>query len=235
MTTPPDPNRPEENPWQTGSGSYPGYGSGNQDPAGHPGGEQQPQYGYGQQPQYGYGGQPEYGHGQEGYGGGPPQYGGYGGQGSYPGYAGGHGGYGGMPQHLPKGMAITTLVLGILGFLGSFTIILSWGGAILAIIAIILGILAIRKAGRGEAGGRGMAISGLVLGIFGLIIGVILTALLAKGISMFTDIAQDCSQYKGQPQRYQQCINDNLPNQQSLGVDSTVVLKKFDSALAAES
>ncbi len=51
------------------------------------------------------------------------------------------------------------MVLGILGLL--------FLPVILPVIALCLGISARRKADRGEAGGRGQAVAGIVLGIIG--------------------------------------------------------------------
>ncbi len=53
-----------------------------------------------------------------------------------------------------SGLAIASLVLGILGFLVG----------LLSIGAIVCGILGINRTGVGKMGGRGMAIAGLILG-----------------------------------------------------------------------
>ncbi|MEU7039946.1 DUF4190 domain-containing protein [Streptomyces varsoviensis] len=87
----------------------------------------------------------------------------YGGSGTLPHYAPGPGagpgaGYGWQPP-LPSGQATASMVLGILGLL-----ILP---LILPVVALCLGISARRKADRGEAGGRGQAVAGIVLGIIG--------------------------------------------------------------------
>ena len=55
-------------------------------------------------------------------------------------------------------------VLGILALLLSWTIL---GGVVLGLLAIILGWVASRRARRGLASGRGMAITGIVLGVVG--------------------------------------------------------------------
>ncbi|MFJ5678436.1 DUF4190 domain-containing protein [Streptomyces sp. NPDC093097] len=75
----------------------------------------------------------------------------------HPGYA--------APAELPNGQAVASMVLGILGLL----II----PIVLPIIALCLGISARRKADRGEAGGRGMAIAGIVLGSVGCALAVL--------------------------------------------------------------
>ncbi|MFB7630826.1 DUF4190 domain-containing protein [Streptomyces sp. NPDC056149] len=68
-----------------------------------------------------------------------------------PGYA--------MPAPLPSGQATASMVLGILGLLMI--------PIVLPITALCLGISARRKADRGEAGGRNMAVAGIVLGSVG--------------------------------------------------------------------
>ncbi|MEV0275992.1 DUF4190 domain-containing protein [Streptomyces sp. NPDC050610] len=85
----------------------------------------------------------------------------YGDSGALPHYAPGPGheaGYGWQAPP-PSGQATASMVLGILGLL-----ILP---VILPVIALCLGISARRKADRGEAGGRGQAVAGIVLGIVG--------------------------------------------------------------------
>lgn len=125
----------------------------------------QPQYGespYGQAPQYGdnpYGQpQPQYGqapYGQQSYG--QPQYG----QQPY-----------GQPQP-SKGLAVTSLVLGLIALLLSWLVF----PAVLGLIAVVLGFVAVAKASKGTAGGRGMAIGGIITGVLSMIVaGLILAA-----------------------------------------------------------
>lgn len=131
---------------------------------------------HGQQP--GYGGQQPYGepgYGQaEGYPQRPAQDpGGYGG-----GYPGGHGG---PPARPRNGIGIAALVLGILAVLSFWLVI----GGLLGLIAIALGIIGIVRAGKGVATNRGVAISGLVLGIVGLLATVAYVVFVAN---LFTSI-----------------------------------------------
>lgn len=62
-----------------------------------------------------------------------------------------------------KGLAITSLVLGIIGFLTAFMGL----GILLGLVAIILGIIALVK----HHGGKGMAIAGLILGVVTFVFG----------------------------------------------------------------
>lgn len=79
--------------------------------------------------------------------------------------------YGSAPSRsLPTGMAVASLVLGILGLLTSAFLL----GGLLGLVAIILGIIALGKIKRGEAGGRGMAIGGIVTGILALLVTILI-------------------------------------------------------------
>jgi len=75
---------------------------------------------------------------------------------------------------LPSGQATASMVLGILGLL----II----PIVLPVIALCLGVSARRKCDRGEAGGRNMAVAGMVLGIVGCslsVLGIIAAVMMA--------------------------------------------------------
>lgn len=87
--------------------------------------------------------------------------------------------YAQQPQYAPymqqpiekksSGMAITALVLGILGLL-TFLI----GGGVLSLIALILGIVSKKK----QPQNNGMAVAGIVLGAVGLALSLIIVVLL---------------------------------------------------------
>jgi hypothetical protein len=96
-----------------------------------------------------------------------------------------YGGYALQPTAQASGMAIASMVLGIVSMLsfcgfhvGAFL------GLPCAILAVVFGFLAKAKANRQEAGGRGMAITGIILGF--IYLGVILVAILAiLGVVIF--------------------------------------------------
>ena len=76
----------------------------------------------------------------------------------------------GMTAPLPTGMAVAAMVCGIVGVALS----LCGGWSIpLSIVGIVLGALGQQKAKRGEAGGRGMALAGVITGSVGLAISVV--------------------------------------------------------------
>ena len=101
---------------------------------------------------------------------------------------GSYGSYGGMPpQAQPAqpvrpvsggGMATAALVLGILALITSFTVI---GGLLLGLLAVIFGVIGLRRARQGLALGRGRAIAGIVLGVLGILLAGVL---IAAGVSL---------------------------------------------------
>lgn len=140
----------------------------NPSPAGHspvgppptaPGGPH-PAAGYGLPGGFGPGGHPGYG---------PPGYGGYGVPGGYgrPDLA-----WAGAP--LPQGTAVASMVLGIIGLVLTATCWGSFLGILVAPLALILGVTARRKVDRGEAGGRGYATSGFVMGLVGTVLAALM-------------------------------------------------------------
>ncbi|MBI1758517.1 MAG: DUF4190 domain-containing protein [Actinobacteria bacterium] len=106
----------------------------------------------------------------------------------------GVGGYGYPPGYPPlanrsNGMAIAALVLGIVSIFMSFTI---WVGAITGIVGLILGIVGISQSKRNQAGGRGMAIAGVVTSVIGLVLAVALTIILVNVFSECADSDPIC-------------------------------------------
>lgn len=76
-----------------------------------------------------------------------------------------------------SGMAIAALVLGISTFVTCMVPYVGLVSFVTSILAIIFGIIGNSKANSGEAGGKGMAITGMVLGIAYLLIWVILVVI----------------------------------------------------------
>ena len=88
-------------------------------------------------------------------------------------------------------MAVVALVFGILSLLFFWTLV---GGILFGLIALIVGLIASGKAKRGTAGGRPMAIIGIVLGLLGAIISGILIAI---GVAFI-----------GEAGNYADCVDD---------------------------
>jgi hypothetical protein len=147
-------------------------------------------------------GQPSYGPGPETFGRDQPAYG----QQGYPAESGREYtsttqyGTEGAPDHRShgKGFAIAALVLGILG------IFLFWApilGPLLGLTALVLGIIGVRR-----RAGKGMAITGIVLGALTLIVGVVFSLLWYFAYT----VAQDCFDETGASSGpdFDQCIED---------------------------
>ncbi len=206
--TPPD-AAPEQPPYgrpgppsygQPGQSSYGQPGQGREQ-GGQPSWPGQQEYG---QPQYG---QPLYGQPRSG----QPQYGQlpYGGQPSASQYGQDLGRheqayaqmYGEKPRH---GMAIASLVLGILAILAAWFPFVSYAAVIMSALAIIFGVIGVRR-----TSGRGMAIAGLVLGGIALVASVLLSIWYTN---FFIDVArvdQECADLD--PSRgvgYEQCLTE---------------------------
>lgn len=101
---------------------------------------------------------------------------------------------GGYPGYQPKpgsGLAIASLVCGILGVL---TGIFIFSGLSLGLAGIVLGIVALVKVKNGTASGKGMAIGGIVTGALGMIVAVVVLILGMIGIGMLSECAEHAVQ-----------------------------------------
>jgi hypothetical protein len=127
-----------------------------------------------------------------------------GGWGPAPTPAYGYPGYPGYPRPERAGMAITALVLGIAALVLCWTAV---GGLLLGLLAVVFGIVALRRARRGQAGGSGRAIAGLVTGAIGLVLGAVFLFVIANVLSSgsFHDLV-GCLRDAGNDQaKVQQC------------------------------
>ncbi|CAN5551071.1 hypothetical protein BH24ACT13_BH24ACT13_07940 [soil metagenome] len=163
-----------------------------------------PPAGYDQPPAYqqdqSYGQAPEYGQ-QQGYGQAPE----YGQQAPYgqqpPGYGQGY------PATQPRnGLGIAALVVGIFALI--LAIFFFPLGLLLAVVAIVLGIFAIRRVSKGQATNRGMAISGVVLGVLALIV----AAALAFFVASIFERVRDCADQNLSPAQRETCIQERFEN-----------------------
>lgn len=156
MTAPQDPfSTPPQGPDGTPPG---GYGSP---------GAQPPGYGAPSGPPPGYGapqGPPAYG---------APAYG-------APAFGQAPGGFGGPGGSPKNGFGIAALVLGILAVLTSFTVVV---GVLLGLLAIVFGVLGRGKVKKGLADNGGLALTGLLLGVLGLVISIVIAAAVGSLLS----------------------------------------------------
>ena len=87
----------------------------------------------------------------------------------------------------PQGLAIGALVCGIL----SLVLFCAWFISVpLGIVAIILGVVGRGKAQRGEAGGEGLAKTGMILGVVGTILSIVWVILILTGASFLGSWAE---------------------------------------------
>ncbi|TWP46423.1 DUF4190 domain-containing protein [Lentzea tibetensis] len=84
------------------------------------------------------------------------------------------------PPPAQNGMGIASFVLGLLGLLTSFIPVVGIVAWPMVIIGLVLGFVALGKAGRGMATNRGMAVAGIVLSALGLVVCVIWVVLFGK-------------------------------------------------------
>jgi hypothetical protein len=115
------------------------------------------------------------------------------------------------PQQQPvrrgAGMAITALILGILALLLFWTVVF---GVLFGLVALILGPIASGRAKRGLSSGRGMAITGAILGLLGLLGSIAIAAIFGvfffhSGGKTYTDCVKDAH---GNEAKLQKCADD---------------------------
>lgn len=74
---------------------------------------------------------------------------------------------------VPNGPAIAALVLGILALVLALVPFTFFLGVVCGLAAVVLAAAGLRRASRPGVPGRGMAVSGLVTGLLGVVIGVL--------------------------------------------------------------
>ncbi|OBK71589.1 DUF4190 domain-containing protein [Mycobacterium sp. 1274761.0] len=120
------------------------------------------------------------------------------------------------PPVAPKnGLGLASLVVAIVALISVF------GGVVLGIVAVILGILGWQRARRGEATNGGIAIAGIVLGVLSIIEAVVVIAL---SVWAFNEVGgsdyMDCLSRAGSDQEaVQRCADqfqDRVENQFSV-------------------
>ena len=97
--------------------------------------------------------------------------------------------YANVNQPKKQGMAVAAMVLGILSILIGWIPVVGWFmGFPMALLAIILGAVAIGQVNKQphEFGGKGMAITGLVLGIVTLALALLFWLVVGSLIAAFT-------------------------------------------------
>jgi hypothetical protein len=77
------------------------------------------------------------------------------------------------PTALKNGLGIAALVVGIIALISVF------GGVVLGVVAVILVIIGLQRARRGEANNGGVAIAGVVLGVLSIIVSIVAISMFA--------------------------------------------------------
>lgn len=77
----------------------------------------------------------------------------------------------GQPVQQSTGFAVTSLVTGIVGLVFAWVPFL---GVVLGVIAVTFGGISLRRGQQGKAGGKGMAVAGLVTGILAVAVFAVL-------------------------------------------------------------
>ncbi|MFV0458131.1 MAG: DUF4190 domain-containing protein [Actinomycetales bacterium] len=101
-----------------------------------------------------------------------------------------------VPPAGRKGMAIASLVLGILALLGSWIPLLNFGSILFAIVGAILGIVALAR----HLGGRGMAIAGVILSVISLIVAVLFVFLWGSAFNSVSEAIDSATVYSSTDQ-----------------------------------
>ncbi|MER5207812.1 DUF4190 domain-containing protein [Streptomyces sp. NPDC002825] len=77
------------------------------------------------------------------------------------------------PQVMRNGLGTTALILGIIGTISGFIPLFFWLAGILGLIALILGLVGKGRVKRGEANNKGVALTGVILGLASLVLSVV--------------------------------------------------------------
>lgn len=86
------------------------------------------------------------------------------------------------PAKASNGLAIAGFVLGLLGFLGSFIPLINIVGIVMGVVGAVLAAFGLAKAKKSGTG-KGLAMSGLILGGLALIIGIAVNVAFASAVS----------------------------------------------------
>ncbi len=132
-------------------------------------------------------------------------------------------GYGALPAAPRNGLGTAALIAGVLSLPASFTV---FGGFILAIVAIILGFIAHRRARAGEATNGGMAIAGIALGVLGIIVSAVMVFFVFHvfkefGGRDFMDCMEQAGSDRSAQQQCQEEFKGNLEDRLSITLTPT--------------
>ncbi len=106
------------------------------------------------------------------------------------------------------GMGLAAMIVGIVGLLTCWLFI----GGIAGIVAVVLGIIALRKLKKTPGAKKGMAITGIVTGTLAIVGTLIVTiaAVLLGGIT--AEAIDHCKEFENDSTAYQKCVEDYVEN-----------------------
>jgi hypothetical protein len=143
---------------------------------------------YGGPPPTPYGGPPSYGPGQ------PPRYPDFGAPPPPP--------YHGYPMPPARsGKAVAALVFGILSIVLCF---LSFFDGVFVVLGLVFGVVALNESRTRNAGGRGLAVAGVVCSIIGALLATVLTVLLVHAANQCGGFQNDNSD------QWQTCVRNHI-------------------------
>lgn len=121
------------------------------------------------------------------------------------------------PANKPSvGLSVAAMIVGIVSIFPGCCLTV-YGMIVLGVIALILGFIAKGQADQGRAGGRGMALTGIITGAIGVIIAIILMIAAHFGgqaaNSWMTRMQQQIMNQQQQQQQHQQ-QNQTTPTSQ---------------------
>ena len=114
--------------------------------------------------------------------------------------------YSSSQQPPSSGLAITSMVLGIVGILGSLFscccgVLAAAPGVVLGIAAVITGIIALNKVKDGSGEGKGMAMAGVICGAVSILLGIVLIVVIFAFGPVMMEQMQEMQQQMQQQNR----------------------------------
>lgn len=92
-----------------------------------------------------------------------------------------------VPAAMRNGLGTAALVLGIIGTVSGFIPLFFWLAGILGLIALVLGLVGKGRVKRGEADNKGVALTGVILGLAALILSVVGAVITFSAVSDAVD------------------------------------------------
>lgn len=167
----------------------------------------------------------------------PGAYGGYQGApaGGYPAPAGFLGP--GTAQPAPgSGLAVTSLVLGILAVLGCWIPLVNVVTILMGVAALVTGLVAIARVRKGTGGGRGLGVAGVMLGIVAVVVSVVVLVVTVATVSAVDEGLQEVADEAGSRAGDEGVAADDGQVEQAaaaLALGSVASIDEYDIAVTA--